>query len=502
MKWKAPVSVFVLGTALAVLGGGGHDHGEETDDHGHGHADEGHGTGAVTLWTDRMELFLEYPLLAPGEAGRCLVHLTDLRNFGAVQEGSVTLRFQGSGESSEFTAPAVVREGIFTPEIRFSAAGPRTFELEYVGGDLRETFVIDGFQVFPSAEAIKVEEEGEDEGISFLKEQQWRIDFRTEPVRLRSIRSAHPAVAVVLPLPSRSSMVTSPVDGVVESPSGGVPCLPGTRVSRGEEIARIRTPAAGDRGWASVKAAHEIALRDWERAKRLRDRGAVSDRDFDRIEQEYLSRAAGLEAFDSGDDHGSLVLRAPLGGVVTSGSVTPGRAVGAGEQIVEIADPDRVLLRVLLRPSDALETADPAAVGLRIPGRSIPLVLESQDFRKIGGGVVADPGGRIPVLLEAENRESALRFGQSLPVELYTGGGDLLTAVPRGSVFEEGGVPVVFVQEGGETFEMRRVELGERDGSWVGVLAGLRGGERVVTRGGYQVKLAATTNEIGHGHAH
>jgi multidrug efflux pump subunit AcrA (membrane-fusion protein) len=61
----------------------------------------------------------------------------------------------------------------------------------------------------------------------------------------------------------------------------------------------------------------------------------------------------------------------------------------------------------------------------------------------------------------------------------------------------------VFVQLEGESFERRPVEISFRDGAWVGVLAGVGPGERVVTRGVPQVRLASTGSaEIGHGHAH
>ncbi|MFH1277590.1 MAG: HlyD family efflux transporter periplasmic adaptor subunit [Candidatus Eisenbacteria bacterium] len=512
MKWKLLLSVFFVGAAFALLGGSDPDHGEESSAHegeahspddGHGHGDGGHPTRAVTLWTDHLELFLEYPLLSPGETGRCLVHLTDLRDFQPIREGTVTVRFRGAGSPEEFTAREVLREGIFTPEIRFSAAGPRSFTLEYAGQGLTQSFAIDGFEVYPSVDGVPGEDEGDDGSISFLKEQQWKIEFRTDQVEVRSIRALHPAVALVLPNPARSAVVASPVDGFVEPPQGGALVMPGARVRRGEEVARLRTSAVGENGGASVKASYELAAREMERAGRLRERGAVSPREFDVIEQEYLARKAGFESFEEGEEHGSVVMRAPVAGVVTSGSMTRGQAVFAGKELFAIGDPDRVLLRILLRESDSYEAACPSAIGLRIPGREDLLLLEKDDFLLTGDGAVADPdGGGIPLFLEAVNPERLLRFHQSLPVEVYTGGGEPTLAVPRRALFEEEGASVIYVQTGGESFEMRVVELGSRDGEWVAVRRGVLGGERVVTRGGYQVKLAATTAEIGHGHAH
>ena len=63
---------------------------------------------------------------------------------------------------------------------------------------------------------------------------------------------------------------------------------------------------------------------------------------------------------------------------------------------------------------------------------------------------------------------------------------------------------VAYVQIGGETFERRAVTVGATDGEWTVVLSGVRPGERVVTRGQYQIKLSSlNTSEISdHGHPH
>jgi cobalt-zinc-cadmium efflux system membrane fusion protein len=78
-----------------------------------------------------------------------------------------------------------------------------------------------------------------------------------------------------------------------------------------------------------------------------------------------------------------------------------------------------------------------------------------------------------------------------------------VVAVPASAVIDESGMATVFVMTGGESFERRQVRVGARDGDWVEVVDGLEPGQRVVSRGAYLVKLAATkTGEIGHGHAH
>jgi membrane fusion protein, heavy metal efflux system len=75
--------------------------------------------------------------------------------------------------------------------------------------------------------------------------------------------------------------------------------------------------------------------------------------------------------------------------------------------------------------------------------------------------------------------------------------------VPRQAVLDEDGRAIIFVQVDGEAFEERTIRLGPRAGGRVGVAAGLEAGERIVTRGGHLVRLAARapTSEP-HGHVH
>ncbi|MND01085.1 hypothetical protein D3C83_199270 [compost metagenome] len=67
----------------------------------------------------------------------------------------------------------------------------------------------------------------------------------------------------------------------------------------------------------------------------------------------------------------------------------------------------------------------------------------------------------------------------------------------------EAGRPYVFVQAGGESFTRRYIEVAARDGDRVGVRSGVRPGERVVTRGAYDVQLASAAGGLpAEGHVH
>jgi multidrug efflux pump subunit AcrA (membrane-fusion protein) len=86
---------------------------------------------------------------------------------------------------------------------------------------------------------------------------------------------------------------------------------------------------------------------------------------------------------------------------------------------------------------------------------------------------------------------------------IYTGQKTRVPVVPRDAVLMESGRPYVFVQEGGESFARRYVEVASRDGDLVGIRSGVKPGERVVTRGAYELQLASAAKGLpAEGHVH
>jgi multidrug efflux pump subunit AcrA (membrane-fusion protein) len=108
------------------------------------------------------------------------------------------------------------------------------------------------------------------------------------------------------------------------------------------------------------------------------------------------------------------------------------------------------------------------------------------------------------VLLETRNRDGSLKLGMLVEARLLLAGTTQGVAVPARALRKEDGLDVAYVQVGGETFERRVLALGPSDGEWTLVESGIRPGERVVTEGAYQVRLASlNASEIAdHGHTH
>ena len=112
------------------------------------------------------------------------------------------------------------------------------------------------------------------------------------------------------------------------------------------------------------------------------------------------------------------------------------------------------------------------------------------------------PAPASPLVFELKNPEGVLKPGMFADVTLLTGETIEGVAVPEEAVVDDDGKSVVFVMEGGEAFFKRRVRTGVKSSGFVQILDGIAEGERVVSRGGFEIKLANAGGIPAHGHQH
>lgn len=474
-------------------------------------------TIAVTHWTGTSELFMEYPMLEAGRSARFAIHVTDLTTFAPVGSGEavVTLRAPGGGAAREFRA-SPSRPGIFGTDVRVEQPGTYLMAVRVEGPDLEDAHDLGEVAVHAGGSLPSLQEEGE-EGITFLKEQQWTLEFGTEPVASRLLRSGLTVPAEIRPRSGREASVIAPVAGRLD-PSVA-PAGPGRRVSRGDVLARVLPRSEDLRDAAAIRAAlveaeqrHDLARKERERAGRLVAARAAPERRLDEAEaalataaarleaeQERLARLESLGGGEAVPGSGLFVVRAPLGGVVTASHLSPGASVEEGDALVRIADVDQVDVVGAIPESSA------ARIG---PIAGAELILDGSRVEPLSGRVVleghVDPVSRtVAARAPLDNRGLLLPLGHAVRLRLILEGSETMPAVPESSIVDDGGRPVVFVQTAGETFERRPVRLGNREGGYVHAVEGVEPGERVVSQGAYLVRLAAMSTQIpAHGHVH
>jgi multidrug efflux pump subunit AcrA (membrane-fusion protein) len=117
-------------------------------------------------------------------------------------------------------------------------------------------------------------------------------------------------------------------------------------------------------------------------------------------------------------------------------------------------------------------------------------------------GKFAENSMFVPLWFEIESRPGLIP-GTYVEVFILTNPVAGALVIPLSAVMEEQGNYYCYVQVGGESFEKRELLLGSNDGKQVRVLSGLAEGERVVTKGAYNIKLSTASGTLpAHGHEH
>ncbi|MEZ6184572.1 MAG: HlyD family efflux transporter periplasmic adaptor subunit [Planctomycetota bacterium] len=542
-------SILLTSGCPAAKGGGGHDHGAGGDHADHDDHGDSPKTEAITEFSARHEAFIEHPFLVRGVPARFVTHVTDTEALAPRTEGPVTYVLQlGDAEPLRVEALKPARAGIYLPELVFTQAGTWHLSLEVPGPDGTDVVQLPDRTVYATQEEADAVPETPlpEDGVAFLKEQQWKLEFHTLPVERRTLVERLQLPGRVLAPPAGRAVVAPPVAGRLLPPEGGALPEIGQRVEAGQVLAQIQPPLAGSdhltvlssrqqltalRLELRTKAAEarteatvaEVALaraaQQLTRVRGLAERQAKSPREVEqavyehaRAEAElqaaqtrqrlYADVEAQLQALPADLSQGLPVLElvAPIAGVIVQATGALGELLPAQEPVFTLLDRSRLQLEVKV-PESALGRvpAEPGVV-FSTPG-------DRTAYRDAGRlllpAIEVDPEQRAARLVYALPSSEGLAAGLAVEAFVATTTSQDALAIPESALVEEDGRYVAFVLLGGEAFAKRELTLGVRDGGWVEVRSGVAEGERVVDRGAYAVKLASVATTIpAHGHSH
>jgi len=480
----------------------------------------------VTSWTDKSELYMEYPPLVTGETVRFAVHLTKIADFSALNAGhpSIEMTPEAGGAAVTLPGSAPLRPGAFRVEGKIPAPGRYRWALLVDAPGLTDRHDLGTATVFADEKTAVAEAEKrppeDPAAIAYLKEQQWTNAFATTPVREAELRSSVRVPASIHPVTGGEAIVEAPAAGRFDAESL---VSIGAVVRAGQPLGRLepRLAAAGnDRATLAAEMAEmqtklEAAHAEQARAERLLAEQAVPARRVEDARRAVTVAEAQLRAAQArlaqrdqtlGTGGGvaagnAFVLRAPLTGRVTEVWATLGASYAEADHLFRIVRTDEVELQALVPAADVELTRDVDTIALELPGRPEPLVVQPHHMHDAG---VLDPETRaLTVQFEVENSRNQLLIGQTGSALLYGRRRVRVPTVPKEAVLMEAGRPYVFVQTGGERFARRFVEIAAREGDLVGLKNGVMPGERVVTRGSYDVQLASAAKGLpAEGHVH
>lgn len=495
--------IFTAGCLLAAAGCAVQED-SSPDTHAHGSSGgHSHGGGAaVTQWTDAVEVFFEHPAMVAGREGEpWAIHVTILDGYRPVTDGQLTLRFNGpEGRTETFTAETPSRPGIFTPAPSLPAAGTYQLVMEISGPQISERVEVGDMQVYRPDEHLPHVEESVGGAITFLKEEQWEVPFAVAEAREQQMYSSLQVHGKLVPAAGKLAHASAPVSGLVRVEENRRAPAPGDRVEEGDALA-VLSPVGGENSFAAQRAKVEGLRQEVARLERLYAAEAVPEKRLIDARRQLEVAQSALESMNGDNQSGyDYTVRAPISGIIDQRNLTIGSRVEAGETLFTLVDSREIWLRLNVPAAQASQLSSVRAAAFTAERDTAVYRTD----RVVSVGSVVDPETRtVPVTFAVDNPVGALKIGMLVDAHLLTGDAVGGLAIPTSAVRMEEGLPVAYVQIGGESFERRRLTLGPSNGRWTLVRQGIRSGEHVVTDGSYQVKLASlNTGSIGHGHSH
>jgi len=359
--------------------------------------------------------------------------------------------------------------------------------------------------------------------VSFRMEQQWLIRMKMALAEEAKLSPQIYSTGRVIASPANRALVAPPVGGIIESRS--LPRI-GERVMRGQLLATLlQTPTAAEaaqiriensrvdaerrrlaQGEIEARARLNAAAAEADRAKRLLEKKAYSQRQFEVAEADRKAAEATLagmqeqiKALQTAPTTSNYQVTAPISGTIVELKKAAGEEVHPGEPILEIVALDQVWVEAPIFEKDL------GRMTRSVDATFTTAAYPDKEFhgRLINIGAVVDEQSRTAkVEFEVNNLAGELKLGMQANLRLSAGAKTTVLLVPKESVLDNEGKKIVYVLRSGEEFERRDVVLGDEYGDKIAIISGVKRGERVVTQGAYQLKLQELRPANAGAHTH
>lgn len=463
---------------------------------------------AYTLYTQNSELFVEFKPLVVGEISKFAAHFTILgENFKALTDATITVSLIVGDKGIKNSVAAPSSPGIFRLALNPTTAGTGTLVFDIQTKDFTDKITIENVVIYPDTKTALAQpsEEAESGAISYLKEQAWKVEFANQAVKKQAFNDVIKTSGQILSAPGDEMIVTAKAGGVVAF--SGKNTIVGSAVNSGSSLFTISggdmTESNIDASVKENKANYLKAKADYERSKSLVADKIVSERDHQQVKLQFENAQTAYATVSKNYGAKGLNVPSPMSGFVKNVLVTEGQYVPSGTPLATISKNKKLIVQANVSQNYFSRLSSITSANFKTPQSDVVYNTTALNGRIISYGKSASAATPfIPVTFEIDN-EGQLVSGSIVEIYLKSSAIADALVVPVSALIEEQGIFYVYVQTGGESFQKREVKLGGSDGLNVQVLSGISENERVVTKGGYQIKLSSASGALpAHGHEH
>lgn len=347
---------------------------------------------------------------------------------------------------------------------------------------------------------VDTDHEHEDE-IIFTEEKAQAAGIVISEIQPKTFRNVIKTSGQVLAAQGDEMTIAATSSGIVSF--GKASLTEGSAVNKGTILLSISAQNIQD-GDPAEKAeiTYRTAQKEYERAAILYRDKIISEKEYNQALSSYETARVAWKATAGHQGDNGIAIASPMNGFIKSKLVNDGDYVEIGQPLLNISQNRRLMLKaeVSERYYQFLPTLTSAH--FKTPYNDKVYTLESLNGKLKSYGRSSGNGSfYLPVIFEFDNKGDIIP-GSYVEVFLLSGNMNNVITVPVTALTEEQGSYFVYLQLDKEGYKKQEVTLGVNDGKEVQILSGIKPGDRVVTKGAYQVKLAANSSIIPEGHSH
>lgn len=338
--------------------------------------------------------------------------------------------------------------------------------------------------------------------IIFTKSQAEAFGLETKEVVPAPFSEVIKVSGQVLAAQGDETTEVAPVAGVVSF--GKVAVVEGINVRKGESILSISAKNLND-GDPVLKArfTYETAKKNYERLAKLVKDKIVTEKEYNEARLNYETAKVAYDAVAGQYTAKGQSVPASMTGFIKNRLVNEGDYVQVGQPLVTLSQSNRLMLRAEVSAKYYQSLPTIRSANFRTPYDNKVYRLEDLKGRVLSyGKSTSDASFYLPVTFDFDNK-GAIVPGSFVEIFLISSPMENVISIPLTALTEDEGFYFVYIQLDEEGYKKQEVTLGANNGVDTQVLTGLKPGDRVVTRGAYQVKLASYSAAIpGHSHSH
>lgn len=355
---------------------------------------------------------------------------------------------------------------------------------------------------------------GPDEVIELSKEEMEMIEISTVKASFTSLRSQLQAMGKVLAHPLKKAIVSYAFPARISQIHVSI----GDWVKSGQKLVTLQSEEVGNAKSEFYKAIadYELAKVNFEREKRLFDRGVGAKKNFFSTEAELKVAEASLNAAEKklhvlgftekqvktiSETHQInpiISLFAPISGKIIENKAVLGAMIDQETEILTIMDPTLLCIDAEIYENDIAKIRIGQEVEVSIPA------YPGETFRgKISyiSDVLKEETRTITVRTELENKEFKLKPGMFADINIFLNHQSQALVLPEEAILDEKDEKIVFLKKDGKYFPLV-VELGTKEKGYVEIIKGIQEGDEVVTKGNYQLKSKLYDKILKKAHVH